>query len=93
MLLESQVHFDATAKSPKNGAKTTTTLQNQGGKELLTLASILSAISRISRGSDNTSYRALLMLQCMMSYLTFYLEFGILPGIRKIFTHYRRYLL
>jgi len=33
--------FDATAKSPKNVAKTTPMLQNQGGKELLTLASSL----------------------------------------------------
>jgi hypothetical protein len=31
--------IDATAKSPKNSAKTTTTLQNQVGKKLLTLAS------------------------------------------------------
>jgi len=33
--------IDATAKSPKNVAKTTPMLQNQGGKELLTLASLL----------------------------------------------------
>ncbi|MCK5272086.1 MAG: HEAT repeat domain-containing protein [Sedimentisphaerales bacterium] len=35
------VTFDVTAKSPKNAAKTTATLQNQVGKVLLTLASIL----------------------------------------------------
>ena len=33
--------YDATAKSPKNGAKTAPTLQNRGGKGLLTLASIM----------------------------------------------------
>ena len=33
-------YFDATAKNPKNVAKTTPTLQNQGDKVLLTLASI-----------------------------------------------------
>ena len=32
--------LDVTAKSPKNAAKTTATLQNQVGKVLLTLASI-----------------------------------------------------
>ena len=36
-----QVFIDATAKSPKNAAKTTATLQNQVGKVLLTLASSL----------------------------------------------------
>jgi hypothetical protein len=34
-------YFDATAKSPKNAAKTVPTLQNRGGKVLLTLASIV----------------------------------------------------
>ncbi len=34
-------YFDAIAKSPKNAAKTATTLQKRGGKVLLTLASIL----------------------------------------------------
>jgi len=33
------VEIDATAKGPKNAAKTTATLQNQVGKVLLTLAS------------------------------------------------------
>jgi hypothetical protein len=33
-------HFDATAKSPKNLEKTMPTSQNQGGKVLLTLASL-----------------------------------------------------
>jgi len=33
------ISFDATAKSPKNAAKTTATLQNRVGKVLLTLAS------------------------------------------------------
>jgi len=37
--LEKLFRFDATAKSPKNAAKTTATLQNQVGKVLLTLAS------------------------------------------------------
>jgi hypothetical protein len=40
-LREKYLLFDATAKSPKNGAKTTPTFQNQVGKELLTLASYL----------------------------------------------------
>ena len=35
------IEIDATAKSPKNAAKTTATLQNQVGKVLLTLASLL----------------------------------------------------
>jgi len=39
MLLPYKLKFDATAKSPKNAAKTMATLQNRGGKVLLTLAS------------------------------------------------------
>jgi hypothetical protein len=39
------LYFDATAKSPKNGAKTTPMPQNQGGKGLLTLASTLTKFS------------------------------------------------
>ncbi len=35
------IEIDATAKSPKNAAKTTAMLQNQVGKVLLTLASKL----------------------------------------------------
>jgi hypothetical protein len=37
--IEKLCSFDATAKSPKNAAKTTATLQNREGKVLLTLAS------------------------------------------------------
>ena len=40
-LAEQIISLDATVKSPKNAAKTTPTLQNRGGKILLTLASVL----------------------------------------------------
>jgi hypothetical protein len=40
--------FDAIAKSPKNVAKTTSTLQNQVGKKLLTLASFLAYFQQLS---------------------------------------------
>jgi len=39
--------FDATVKSPKNAAKTTPTLQNWGGKVLLTLASCLLYVAKM----------------------------------------------
>jgi len=42
---------DATAKSPKNAAKTTATLQNQAGKVLLTLASWLNSYKKTSSQS------------------------------------------
>jgi hypothetical protein len=35
------IMFSATAKSPKNASRTTSTLQNRVGKVLLTLASIM----------------------------------------------------
>jgi hypothetical protein len=43
--------FDATAKSPKNAAKTTATLQNQVGKVLLTLASSFGKIKKVKFGA------------------------------------------
>jgi GNAT superfamily N-acetyltransferase len=43
--------IDATAKSPKNVAKTTPTLQNRGVKKLLTLASIVEFDKRLT-GTD-----------------------------------------
>ncbi|MCK5272107.1 MAG: hypothetical protein KAJ52_06000, partial [Sedimentisphaerales bacterium] len=43
--------IDATAKSPKNVAKTAPTLQNRGVKELLTLASIVEFDKRLT-GTD-----------------------------------------
>ena len=43
--------IDATAKSPKNVAKTASTLQNRGVKELLTLASIIEFDKRLT-GTD-----------------------------------------
>ena len=42
--------LDATAKSPKNATKTKPTLQNQGGKILLTLASILTKFVKHTPG-------------------------------------------
>jgi len=43
-----QAKLDATAKSPKNAAKTVPTLQNQGGKILLTLASNFGFFEKIA---------------------------------------------
>ena len=44
--LFNSIILDATAKSPKNAAKTTPTLHNRGGKVLLTLASFLTNLGR-----------------------------------------------
>jgi hypothetical protein len=49
------LNFDATAKSPKNAAKTTATLQNRGGKVLLTLASTFAKLQLIIAISSTNS--------------------------------------
>jgi hypothetical protein len=43
--------FDVTVKSQKNAAKTTATLQNRGGKVLLTLASSFGKIKKVKCGA------------------------------------------
>ena len=58
------VNFDATAKSPKNAAKTTATLQNQVEKVLLTLASILAICGNL----ENRARTPLLLRRTSLKY-------------------------